>query len=99
MIGNSCTRRRIWAKRVQGFMLSAVLLFIVIGFFPIKAYSVGDFHLYSMPGAWAQDLNTNAVSLTICFVFIEKSMLFDPVSPWKFSVGSHGFCRLNEYGS
>jgi hypothetical protein len=45
------------------------------------------------------NLNDNAVSLTGCFEFEEKSMLFDPMAPWKFSIGPHSFGRLNKYGS
>ncbi|MDY6824569.1 MAG: N-6 DNA methylase, partial [Thermodesulfobacteriota bacterium] len=41
--------------------------------------------------------NPNAVSLTDSFVFIKKSALFNPVSPWKFSSGSDRLGCLNKY--
>ena len=41
----------------------------------------------------------NAVSLACCLVLVEKSLLFYPVSSWKFSIGPYGFSRLDKYGA
>jgi hypothetical protein len=47
----------------------------------------------------SDEVRDNAVSLTGCLIFIIKPLLFDSVSPWKFSVGPNRFGGFYEYFS
>ncbi|MGV8075628.1 MAG: transporter, partial [Syntrophobacteraceae bacterium] len=54
-------------------LLSVLIPLILIVLFPVKTYAVGDFHLYSMPGSWAQDLPTGWVAqLHLRYVNFDK---------------------------